>query len=416
MADAQTPHQFQRTESRTYTVQEEPKTGLFSNILAIVGFIILIVVVIWGLVNLAGISRGWFSSLFGKNSGIVVTAPKSATSGTPFSISWKYSEPGAGTYAFLYQCQSGFQLQTPSPGGTMNGIPCGAAFTLASGKKEVSLTPFLSRNESLDVPLTIIFMPSATGTSPSAGNSGGTQQAQGSATVTIKPAEAAASPAPAPSPAPTPAAPTPAPTPAYVPPAATQVSKAPADLSVRITSLSSDAYGHGVATFDIENVGGSSSGTYYFMAQLPVSGGSPPYAGGYGGTQYTYSSTAQSPLLPGEHILSTLRFSQPISGTVSVSITSSDAHQGNNYASDFLNASYGPLNYTYPLPYSPYGGGGLLEAQYSSAYYPYFPYAGGYGGTQQYEMYPTAYPQHQYPDSAPYYQQYPYSAFYPYAY
>src|SRR3989344_1629369 len=155
MADAS-----QSTSRTTYTAPEEPKASFASNILAIVGFIILIVVVIWGLVNLAGISRGWFSSLFGSGEVIEVMAPESATSGTPFAVSWQYDEPVPGTYAFLYACQTGLQFQTPAPLGSMNGIPCGAAFTLANESKELSVTPFLSGPEALDVPLSIIFMPS----------------------------------------------------------------------------------------------------------------------------------------------------------------------------------------------------------------------------------------------------------------
>src|SRR3989344_4511322 len=91
--------------SRASYTPEEPKTSLASNILAIVGFIILIVVVIWGLVHLASLSRGWFSSFFGESAAAIeVTAPKSATSGTPFTVSWKYEEPTEGSYALLYPC------------------------------------------------------------------------------------------------------------------------------------------------------------------------------------------------------------------------------------------------------------------------------------------------------------------------
>src|SRR3989338_2282134 len=113
MADSQ-------QSSRVAYVQEEPKASLASNILAIAGFIILIVVVIWGLIHLANISRTWFSSLFGSNAAIEVTAPESATSGIPFNLSWTYDEPVDGTYAFLYQCETGLAFQTPGALGTFN--------------------------------------------------------------------------------------------------------------------------------------------------------------------------------------------------------------------------------------------------------------------------------------------------------
>ena len=374
------PQSAPRTAQATY---EEPQASLLSNILAIVGFIILIVVVIWGLVNLAGISSTWFSSLFGKSENVIeVTAPESATSGTPFSISWNYKEQTPGTYAFLYQCQGGFQLQTPGPTGGMNGIPCGAAFTIASVDNEVSVTPLLSGASALDVPVSIIFMPRATGT-----------QAQGSATVKIAPAEVF-TPVPAPA-----LVPTPTPKPESTPKStSSQTPKTPADLSVHVTSVTTDGYGNGSAVFDIANVGGTSSGTYYFTANLPTS------------SVYTYSSPAQTSLSPGSHIVSTLRFSQAVAGVFTVSITTPDINQSNNYASQSLNVPYNSYNYNnYNYPYSPYaqGYGGTQQAQYSAASYPSY----------QYQQYQTYMPMQTYQyNQYPYTQSYPYSTYYPYAY
>lgn len=364
----------QQSAPRAPYAPEEPKPSLASNILAIVGFIILIVVVIWGLVNLASLSRGWFSSLFsGDNAVIEVTAPESAVSGTPFTVTWKYDEPTSGTYAFLYQCKSGLAFQTQGIAGTV-GVPCGAAFTLGGEDMSISLTPSLVSNEPFDVPLSIIFMPDATGT-----------QAQGSATVRISPL-ASVTPTPTPEPKPEPTTPqTPVPQAIQVP---APSSRLPADLSVRIISVSVDASGNGVATFDITNVGGTSSGTYYFTATLPTQ------------TGYTYASPAQSALAPESHIVSTLRFSQARSGTFSVSIAAGDANGSNNYASQIVSAPY----YS---PFAPSYGG----AQYDSYNYGY-PYQ--YSYPYQYQIYPYTYQQ---PYMYQYYsQQYPYSTYYPYAY
>lgn len=375
--------------SRTPYVPEEPKSSLASNILAIVGFIILIVVVIWGLVNLAGLSRGWLSSLFpGGESVVRVTAPASAVSGTPFTLSWKYDEPTSGTYALLYQCESGMGFQTQGASGPV-GIPCGAAFTVTNTEKRVSLTPYLSGSTEKKVPLSIIFMPSSTSTS----SGQAVTRAQGSATVEILPSVSST-----PTPTPAPSAPkTPTPTPTPTPkPAAPATPAAPADLSVRIISVSIDGMGNGVATFDITNVGGSSSGTYYFSANLPTQNG------------YAYNSPAQSSLAPQAHIVSTLRFTQGVNGIFSISITTADTNSVNNYASQSVNApyvgSYNSYNYVYPYSYAP-------QMQYSSAYYPY---SQGFGGAQ-YQAY-GAYPQHQYWQQIPYYQQQPYSTYYPYQY
>jgi hypothetical protein len=375
------------TSARASYAPEEPKANLASNILAIVGFIILIVVVIWGLVHLASLSRGWFSSLFGGNSAAIeVTAPEAVVSGNPFTVSWEYEEPGEGTYAFLYPCQSGLQFQTPAlSGNVMNGIPCGAAFTVPGEEKRISVLPLLSGNQAIDVPLSIIFTPSATVSTSS--EQAGTQ-AQGSATVNISPASVPApspspvggTPPPAPAPAPVPV-PIPTPTPApQIPPAAPAT---PSDLSVRIISASIDASGQGVVTFDIANVGGSRSGTYYFTAQLPT------------GTGYVYSSPAQTPLAPGAYMRNTLRFSGAAGGVASVSITTADVNGGNNHTSQNVNSTYyGPSSYNQPYNYS-YPS---YQEQYPAAYYPYMnqqPYNYPYGN---------------------YIQQHPYSTYYPYAY
>ena len=368
------PQNAPRAPQPTY---EEPQAGLLSNILAIVGFIILIVVVIWGLVHIAGISSTWFTSLFGKSENVIeITAPENANSGTPFTLSWNYDAPAAGTYALLYKCQGGLQLQIPGRMDGRNSIPCGAAFTLANldNKNKISLTPLLNGNSAIEMPLSIIFTPSlpampahagqaglpATETSASAQGSGETRQAQGNVTIKISPAEASA-PVPAPPTAPTPSKPEPVSVrkPDYSPDYS-QSPKAPEDLSVRIISVTTDEYGNGTAIFDIANVGCKSSGTYYFTANLPTASG------------YTYSSPAQVSLSPGSHIVSTLRFSDTVSGVFTVSITTPDINQSNNYASGPLNTPYyNSYNYdnNYPYQYSPYSQsfGGTGQAQYSSA-------------------------------------------------
>ena len=146
-------------------------------------------------------------------------------------------------------------------------------------------------------------------------------------------------------------------------------------------SVTTDGYGNGAATFDITNVGGRVSGTYYFTANLPTR------------SPYTYSSPAQASLSPGSHMQNTLRFSLADGGIFSVSITTSDANAGNNYASQPVNASYSPLVPSYGTQYN------------------YGPY--NYNTYPQYQNYQYSYPTSQYQY---YSQQYPYSTYYPYAY
>jgi hypothetical protein len=114
-----------------------------------------------------------------------------------------------------------------------------------------------------------------------------------------------------------------------------QRSYAPADLSVRVVSQYVDQYGNGTVTFDIANIGGTRSSSYYFTAQLPTSNVAP------------YTSSIQASLAPGSHIADTLHFTQAESGTFTVAVHAYDRNQSNNYASQWVNApvTYNSYNY-----------------------------------------------------------------------
>lgn len=346
----------------------DEKSGLISNILAIGGFVILIVIVVWGFINLARLSGSWFSSLFGsKVEKIALTAPAETTSGEAFSLSWNYTTDKSGSYVFIYPCEDGLRFETPGVGGALTTLPCGSAFPIGPTTGTLSLLPLLSGTASVNIPVSVIFMPNATGT----------PQAQGSTAVTVNARGATSEPTSTPV---SPTLSTPAP------------STGPADLSVRITGVSTDAVVTSV-TFDIANAGGSSSGTWYFTAQLPTA------------QPYTYSSSAQTPLAPGAHIVNTLRFTGTASGggTFVVSVDPSNAvaesNESNNGASQWVNASYQAYNYSAPAvpAYNYYS----APSQYQY-YDPQFIYSNSYR---------YSYPQYSYPS-----QQYPYTYQYPYQY
>jgi hypothetical protein len=310
----------------------ESKPSLLSNVLAIIGLIILVIIIVWGLVHLAELSSGWFSSLFKKSTpAIQMTAPADAISGTPVSISWNYSTSASGSYAFLYQCQEGLQFATiDATKNTATGIPCGTADAITPSNNSVQLLPILSGTTSASVPYSIIFTP-ASGTA-----------VEGSATMTIHPGSAASGSAQVTS------SQTTQHTTSTTKPATTAApvrTYTPADLSVRIIAESVDQYGNGVVTFNISNVGGSTSGAYYFSAQMPTANPTP------------YSSSLQAPLTPGSYIVDTLRFTQAVSGTFSVTINAGDRNQSNDYASQWITAAqnnvYNPYTQyqTYPYTY-----------------------------------------------------------------
>lgn len=321
--------------------QQSP--GLLANILAVAGFIILIVIIVWGayhLLRLTGTGVTSLFSRFGNENEITVTVPSSVQSGKAFPVSWKFTPEENGSYAFLYQCKSGFRFDVAQQGGGTTAIPCGNAFTVGSNTS-LSLTPMLSGTTTLDVPVSVVFMPSATSSS---------ERPQGTATIRVTTATngSGATNTPAPSQPSTPSNPA---------PSTPQPEAGPADLSVRILAVGViDPYGNFVnrapmnpneiaaVKFDIGNTGGRATGTWYFTVQLPTS------------PMYTYQSPAQMSLAPGAHIENILRF-RPVNaggGTVSVYVDQqnmvSESSEGNNTASQWMSAQMWS-GYPYQQPY-----------------------------------------------------------------
>lgn len=300
------------TTTTQTTTSNESRTLMLSNMLGIAGIIILIVIAIWGLLHLLSLSGNWFGSLSPKKtSSIVVTAPKDAYSGTPMTLSWKYAPKEKGTYAFLYGCNDGLRLALPSGPTSYVPLPCGAAFTLGSATSSISVLPLYTGTSTINEQVTVLYIPSATTTKSTA--------VQGTAMIAIHPGTS------------TPSTVTTKPeTKPSKPSASTshpRTVSGPADLAVSLISLTADGYGGGVAVFDIANVGGSTSGTYYFSAQLPTAPGS------------SYASPAQSPLAPGSHVVNTLRFTQAMPGLFSVTV-SGDNTPGNDTSAQYLAAPY----------------------------------------------------------------------------
>jgi hypothetical protein len=336
------------------------KASLLSNILAIIGLIILVIIIVWGLVHIAELSSGWFTSLF-PNSGpsIKVNAPSDAASGAPVTVSWNYSTSAAGSYAFLYQCQSGFQFAViNTTNNTASGIPCGASFQITPSNQSIQILPLLSGTTSASVPFSVLFIPTS-----------GTQ-VEGSATITIHPGSGIATTQPASGSQTQTSTTKPASTVTTSAPRAYSY-KGPADLSVHVISANIDQYGNGVVTFSVSNVGGSRSGSYSFTAQYPTTG----YSYGYGVTGQSaapYISSTQAPLPAGGYIVNTLRFSQATGGVFSVALSAADGNQSNNYASQYMSGLQTPnygYGYNYNYNYNAYNNYNPYNVQYQT--YPY---------------------------------------------
>ncbi len=334
---------------------QQQSPGLLANILAVAGFIILIVIIVWGAYHLLRLTGSGVSSLFsrfGSNSStIALTIPSApAQSGKSFPLSWKYSPKENGTYAFLYQCKAGLRMEATSPSGSTASVPCGNAFTVGNNTS-MTLTPTLTGTSTIEVPVSVVFMPSATSSAT---------RPQGTATIRISPAAAGtatgstggASSGSASGSTSSGTKPTTGVTPTK------PVVTGPADLSVQILAVGvidpvTGAFIQrppmnpneiAAVKFDIGNRGGTATGVWYFNVQLPTN------------PSYLYQSPAQMSLAPGSHIENILRF-RPMSaggGTVNVYVDPQnmvgESNESNNTVSQWVTAQQWS-GYPYQAPY-----------------------------------------------------------------
>lgn len=314
------------SEEHHDTHVEEPKANPIASALAIIGSVILIIIILWGLIHLLSLSSGFITNFFGGGSSkLEVVLPAEAASGTLMPVKWTYTTKEKGSYAFIYPCSEGFAFSLPAADDTYTALPCGAAYTLGGATNGVSVMPLLVGTSSLRTPISILFIPSGEGA-----------PIEGVGTVLIKSAAPAVTSVVEVKPEATP--PVQTATPSY---------SGPADLSVTIVSVYIDQFGNGNATFNISNIGASPSGAYTFTAQLPTA------------QPYTYYSPAQSSLAPGSYIVNTLTFTQAISGNVDIVVDPSNSvrenNEGNNIASQYVAGTYqNNYQYNYPQPYYQY--------------------------------------------------------------
>lgn len=349
--------------------------GLLSNAIAIIAFIVVIAIVIWGLLHLANISTSWFTNLLPRSTPVLtVSAPASVTSGSPVTVAWKYSGSEKGTYAFLYQCRESVILNDANG----NRILCGTTHPITGATSTVMFTPVATASST--IPFSIIFFPAATSS----------KQISGTATIAISPAEAAIVSSIQPAAdnqvsvdqTPVAAAPAKKPAVSY---------SGPSDLRVRILSVTPGTMS--TVQFDVANVGSSPSGSYTFTAYLPTQSG------------YTYYSPTQASLNPGDHVVNTLQFTQSQGGTVTIMLEPSKSdYSGNNTDSQSIgggyNASYDYQTYQYTYPSYPTYQYQQPTYSYPSYTYPSYDYGNSY--YPQVAIDPYAYYQPQLPDETGY--------------
>lgn len=335
-------------------------------VVAIFGLIVILLLGAWGIIQIAFALYGFLghtgsTTSTDKKEVVVVTAPASVTSGTPFNLSFAHQN-GTGNYAYdvSYSCATGLSVQAPLPTGTLQNVPCNTPFNYTGATANMPLTATISGSASVPVTITVAARNLASNKTTSTGVANttilpgtGTKPAttgstSGTKTTTTKPK----------------------PSTTYVPAQYTQTLYGSPDLAVSITNVSG-SNGQYSATFAIQNVGTNvTPSNWTFNAWLPTSAG------------YTYTSAPQQALRPGDKIVYTLSFNLGSSYSTGYSYT--NYQYGNGYYYYPSTCGYNS-NYTYNGAYSYPGYNYNCTPQYTTNYNyntnPYGQYQPTYGGT-----------------------------------
>lgn len=146
-------------------------------VLAIVGFIALIIGGLWGSVAVARAVPGAFSALASAivsvtsvfvpaDETITLSLPSSTVqSGQSFVLSWNHVRKSTeGVYTLSAQCANGVSFTTPTNAGVMTDVPCETSFAFLNANDSVVLTAYSTDNRFADVVITIEFTPDGAST------------------------------------------------------------------------------------------------------------------------------------------------------------------------------------------------------------------------------------------------------------
>lgn len=146
-------------------------SNIATRVLAVFGFIAILGIGLWGSVRIASGVPGAFSSLASAfvsltsifvpgNGSLTVSAPATATSGTPFTLSWTNPDKEtSGSYSFRYDCADGVYFTSPTPSGTMADVYCNIPFNFMNAGNTLTLTPVSTKNRFIDVTVYVDFTP-----------------------------------------------------------------------------------------------------------------------------------------------------------------------------------------------------------------------------------------------------------------
>jgi hypothetical protein len=140
--------------------------------LAVLGFVALLSVGMWGSVQLARSVPNAFSALAAAVVSLtqvfipageeIVLATPSATqsANAPFTLSWTHEKKSLdGSYTFRYDCADGVSFSSPLPSGEMVTVFCNTPFNFLNSGNAIALTALSANNRFVDVTLYVDFTP-----------------------------------------------------------------------------------------------------------------------------------------------------------------------------------------------------------------------------------------------------------------
>lgn len=314
--------------------QAEKKRKVF-NILAIFGFLAVIILIAWLSIQVVKVLPSAFTSLAnlaetlrGDNDrSIIITGPEGeVTAGSEVTLSWE-AAPVPGTYTFSYECVDGVAIEIRKDD-TVREVRCDTTYSLG----EATTVRLLVTSDELDsasVPYTVTFLRTNDTTARLTGEGQFTVRREGAVVATPKPDPEAETPKVVVTP--TPSTPTTPVTPRHSTPAATEQTytysylpisdpKGTVDLAVRMiavgtvngntftprTTLQSGR--EQALRFEVKNHGTKTSDEWSYVVTLPD------------GT--TYEADEQKPLKPNERATITITFNLPsdVSGSVRTTV------------------------------------------------------------------------------------------------
>jgi hypothetical protein len=158
----------------TPTKKERPNTTM-----AIIGFVVIVILVVWLAVQVVGFIPQAFSSLASITDGVfndeedlnlvAATTDSTVNAGDTFTVSWN-NIPRSGTYTFAYTCAEGVSVDVVDNTRSTVTVACDESISLGDDITELEVTIASERRRFTDVRYTVSFIEQETTESLTASN------------------------------------------------------------------------------------------------------------------------------------------------------------------------------------------------------------------------------------------------------